>query len=97
MHYSSRMRGKINDICFPVPLGSIPELPAESCHEIKASEGGQTVTGTYWFYSIIPDKITLAYCDMTTEGNFILWLKFPFCVAVFKCPVIKTSRSKARK
>ena len=72
MRYSSRMRGKINDICFPVPLGSIPELPAESCHEIKASEGGQAVTGTYWFYSLIPDKVTLAYCDMATEGNFIL-------------------------
>ena len=57
-------------ICFPVPLGSIPELPAESCHEIKASEGGQAVSGTYWFYSIVPDKVALAYCDMKTEGNF---------------------------
>ena len=62
----------MNYICFVVPLGSIPELPAESCHEIKASEGGQTVSGTYWFSSIIPDKVALAYCDMKTEGNFNL-------------------------
>ena len=72
MRYSSRVIGEINDICFPVPLGSIPELPAESCHEINASEGGQAVSGTYWFYSIIPDKVALAYCDMKTEGNFTL-------------------------
>ena len=26
------------DICSLVPLGSIPELPAETCKEIKASE-----------------------------------------------------------
>lgn len=57
------------DICFPVPLGSIPELPAESCHEIKASEGENAVSGRYWFYSIVPDKVALAHCDMGTEGN----------------------------
>ena len=54
---------------FSVPLGSIPELPAETCKEIKASEGGQAVSGKYWFDSIIPGKTVLAHCDMKTEGN----------------------------
>ena len=55
--------------CFSVPLGSIPELPAETCKEIKASEGGQAVSGKYWFDSIIPGETVLAHCDMKTEGN----------------------------
>ena len=52
-----------------VPLGSIPELPAETCREIKASEGGQAVSGRYWFDSIILGKVVLAHCDMVTEGK----------------------------
>ncbi|PFX11940.1 hypothetical protein AWC38_SpisGene24178 [Stylophora pistillata] len=52
-----------------VPLGSIPELPAETCQEIKMSEGGQAVSGKYWFYSIIPDETVLAPCDMKTEAG----------------------------
>ena len=56
--------------CSPtVPIGSIPELPAETCKEIKASEGGQAVSGKYWFDSIIPGKIVLAPCNMETEGE----------------------------
>ena len=31
-----------------VPLGSIPELPAESCQEIKASEEDKAVSGKHW-------------------------------------------------
>ncbi|KAM7429728.1 hypothetical protein ABFA07_019447 [Porites harrisoni] len=50
-----------------VPLGSIPELPAESCKEIKASEGEQAVSGKYWFDSIRLLKTILAHCDMGTE------------------------------
>ncbi len=53
---------------FSVPLGSSPELPAETCKEIKASEGGQAVSGKYWFDSIIPGETVLADCDMKTEG-----------------------------
>ncbi|KAL9966674.1 hypothetical protein ACROYT_G024786 [Oculina patagonica] len=49
------------------PLGSIPELPAESCKEIKASEGIQAVSGKYWFHSLKHGKSVLAYCDMETE------------------------------
>ena len=58
--------------CFflPVPLGSIPELPAETCQEIKMSEGGQAVSGKYWFHSIVPERTVLAPCDMKTEGEF---------------------------
>ena len=54
--------------CLSVPLGSIPELPAETCKEISASEGGQAVSGKYWFDSIIPGKTVLAHCDMEKEG-----------------------------
>ncbi|XP_078382733.1 pancreatic secretory granule membrane major glycoprotein GP2-like [Oculina patagonica] len=59
-YYYGRVRNR-------VPLGSIPELPAESCKEIKASEGGQLVSGKYWFDSIIPGNVGLAHCDMETE------------------------------
>ena len=53
----------------PVPLGSIPELAAKSCKEIKASEG-QAVSGKYWLSSIKPNMAVLAYCDMETGGEF---------------------------
>jgi len=50
-------------------LGSISELPAETCKEIKASQGRQAVSGKYWFDSIIPGETVLAYCDMEKEGK----------------------------
>ena len=53
------------------PLGSIPELAAESCKEIKASEGQQAVSDRYWIYSALHEKAVLAYCDMETEGGVI--------------------------
>ena len=58
-------------ICFvsPVPLGSIPELPAETCKEIKASEE-QAVSGKYWLYTIKENIPVLAHCDMETFGKF---------------------------
>ena len=59
----------LNYFCFTVPLGSISELPAESCKEIKLSEGEQAVSGKYWFYFPRTEKAKLAHCDMTTEGN----------------------------
>ncbi|XP_078344708.1 uncharacterized protein LOC144630244 isoform X2 [Oculina patagonica] len=46
-----------------VPLGSIPELPAESCGEIKASEGNEMVNGDYWIYSDGNGQTTLARCE----------------------------------
>ncbi|XP_068705701.1 microfibril-associated glycoprotein 4-like [Montipora foliosa] len=48
-----------------VPLGSIPELAAVSCQEIKASEG-QVVSAKYWLSTIKPGTAVLAYCDMKT-------------------------------
>ena len=53
---------------FSVRLGSISELPAETCHEIKSSEG-QVTSGKYWFSSIKTGTSTLAHCDMETEGD----------------------------
>ena len=60
LHYS---------FCFAVPLGSIPEIPAETCKEIKASELGQAVSGDYWFDSVLPGQIILLPCNMETEGQ----------------------------
>ena len=51
----------MNVIClFLVPLGSIPELPAQSCREIKASEGEHAVSGSYWIALIHLGKIIYA-------------------------------------
>ena len=54
---------------FLVPLGSVPELPAESCAEIKASEGEDTVSGDYWIDSIKPGEVVLVRCDMSKLGK----------------------------
>ena len=34
-----------------MPLGSIPDLAAKSCAEIKASEGAEVAEGKRWIYS----------------------------------------------
>ena len=53
----------------PVSLGSIAELPADSCKEIKASEGGQAVSSNYWLeLEKNGDPLNL-YCDMTNDGG----------------------------
>ncbi|XP_044181688.1 fibulin-1-like [Acropora millepora] len=49
-----------------VPLGSIQEVPAASCQEIKASEGTSAVSGNYWLDSIKPGQVTLVSCDIGT-------------------------------
>ncbi|XP_067048025.1 uncharacterized protein [Acropora muricata] len=49
-----------------LPLGSIPELAAESCKEIKMSEEEAT-SGKYWLSSIKPGIPLFAFCNMTTE------------------------------
>ncbi|XP_027038160.1 uromodulin-like [Pocillopora damicornis] len=52
---------------FISPLGSIRELPAISCKEIKASEGGQAVSGYYWLDLIRSgDYLDINEC---TEGS----------------------------
>ncbi|KAL9963777.1 hypothetical protein ACROYT_G027317 [Oculina patagonica] len=52
-----------------VPLGSVPEMPADSCGEIKASEGGQAVSGSYWLDLEKNGSPLKVYCDMTTDGG----------------------------
>ena len=56
---------------FLVPLGSVPELPAESCAEIMASEGEDAVSGNYWLDSIKPGEVVLAQCDVYKLGKYI--------------------------
>ena len=56
------------NISISVPLGSIRELPAKSCKEIKASEGGQAVSGNYWLDSTTSGNSILARCNMKTKG-----------------------------
>ena len=56
-------------VLFLVPLGSVPELPAESCAEIRASEGEDAVSGNFWFDSIKPGEVVRARCDMSKLGN----------------------------
>ena len=50
-----------------VPLGSIPELPADSCKEIKSSEGGQAVSTNYWLDPTRSENSILALCNMKSE------------------------------
>ena len=50
------------------PLGSIPELPAQSCQEIKASEGKDTISGKYWLDPTGNGTTVLVYCG-TNLGN----------------------------
>ena len=51
----------------PASLGSIPELPADSCKEIKASEGEAVVSGNYWLDFEKNGNPLKLYCDMTTD------------------------------
>ena len=60
-----------SNFSFAVALASIPELPAETCKEIKSSKLGQLVSGKYWLSGIKPGMAVLAYCDMETEGKYI--------------------------
>ncbi|CAH3179954.1 unnamed protein product [Porites evermanni] len=52
-----------------VPLGSIQELPAESCDVIKRSEG-HAVSGKYWFSTIKSGTSVRAYCNMETNEKW---------------------------
>ena len=51
-----------------MPLGSIKELPAKSCAEIKASEGKAMTSGTHWIYS---DENLDQAIQTTCEGNLL--------------------------
>ena len=68
---------------FSVPLGSVPELPAESCTEIRASEGENAVSGNYWFDFIKPGEVVLARCDMSKLGKSTLGVLPQFSACTF--------------
>ena len=59
----------VKHILTAAPLGSIPELSALSCHEIKASEGEHIISGKYWLDPTCKGKAKLIYCDMVYEGR----------------------------
>ncbi|CAH3184460.1 unnamed protein product [Porites lobata] len=61
-----------------VPLGSIQELPAETCDEIKRSEG-HAVSGKYWFSTIKSGTSILAYCNMETNDIDECGASSPVC------------------
>ena len=52
-----------------VLVGSIPELPAKSCKEIKNSAEGRAGSGDYWFDSVVPGVTIPLHCDMETAGK----------------------------
>ena len=53
-----------NLLCIAAPLGSILELPAMSCQEIKASEGKDSTSNKYWLNPTGNGKTELMFCDM---------------------------------
>ncbi|XP_015765172.1 PREDICTED: neurogenic locus notch homolog protein 1-like [Acropora digitifera] len=67
-----------------VPLGSIPELAAESCKEIKMSEKEAT-SGKYWLSSIKPGIPLVAFCNMTTEDINECTASSPVCHVSAQC------------
>ena len=56
-----------------VTLGSIQELTAETCSEIKASEGSEMVTKEYWIYSdgnsVKPSWLDAKVMDFVTGSS----------------------------
>lgn len=67
-HCFALHEGNSDIYCFTVPLGSIPELPAQSCQEIKLSEGKDTVSNMYWLDESGKGNAVLDYCDMAISG-----------------------------
>ena len=62
-----------------MPLGSISELPADSCREIKASEGDKAVNGWYWLTTPGSHHVSLSYCLMKTgKGKVYRCYRFIF-------------------
>ena len=61
------------------PLGSIPELPAHSCLEIKVSEGKIPISNKYWLDPTRNGPAVLLHCDMDLKG---FW-QSPFMSVVY--------------
>ncbi|XP_074606984.1 uncharacterized protein LOC141859978 [Acropora palmata] len=64
-------------------IGSISQVPAQSCNEIKMSEKGRD--GKYWLSSIIPGTPVFAYCDMKTGDVDECTSSTPVCSIHFNC------------
>ncbi|XP_020624031.1 fibrinogen gamma chain-like isoform X1 [Orbicella faveolata] len=64
---SDPARSYIRRLMERAPLGSIPELPAHSCQEIKASEGKDTISSKYWLDPNANGTAVLVNCDMDLE------------------------------
>ena len=60
-------------LCFlsiTAALGSIPELPARSCGEIKASEGEDTISKKYWLDPLgTREYVFEVFCDQKTSSG----------------------------
>ena len=70
--YSILVSKYLHLVChFAVPLGSIQEVPATSCQEIKASEGASAVSGNYWLDSIKPSQVILVFCELRIAGEVL--------------------------
>ncbi|KAL9989354.1 hypothetical protein ACROYT_G003895 [Oculina patagonica] len=55
-----------------VPIGSVPEVPAVSCLEIKAIEGEEAVSGDYWLDRNRTGKAIQIYCHIG-KGTLFYW------------------------
>ena len=67
-------------------MGSVPELPAISCLEIKASERENTISGKYWLDPTGTGKAILINCDMAIGGrsySFLFELFYIFITMIF--------------
>lgn len=53
-----------------VPLGSIPEVPATSCLEVKASEGEEAANGYYWLDRHNTGEAIQIYCHIGKDSLF---------------------------
>ena len=58
----------------PVPLGSIKDLPAATCGEIKASEGDEMANGKYWIYSRL--MVLEGSSRLTAMVSHLIWTEF---------------------
>ena len=60
-------------LVYAVSLGSIQELPAKSCAEIKASEGKEMAEGKRWIYS---DESAEQAIQVSCHGTFSNFFNF---------------------
>ncbi|CAH3134157.1 unnamed protein product [Pocillopora meandrina] len=49
------------------------------------SEGGQVISGKYWFHSIVPERTAMAPCDMKTEDLDKCNSTIPVCDVNAEC------------